>query len=107
MINASGFKVWPAEVESTLYQHPGIAECCIIATRDDYRGETVKAVVVRRLGVPEVSAQDIVDWAREKMAAYKIPRVIEFAQSLPKSGAGKVLWRVLQEQEQNKQETAL
>jgi fatty-acyl-CoA synthase len=106
MINASGFKVWPAEVESTMYQHPGIAECCIIAARDDYRGETVKAIVVRKSGQPPVSEQEIIDWAREKMAAYKVPRRVEFAQSLPKSGAGKVLWRVLQEQEQNQQETA-
>ncbi|MFZ6843397.1 long-chain fatty acid--CoA ligase [Undibacterium sp. RuTC16W] len=98
MINASGFKVWPAEVESMMYQHPAIQECCIIAARDAYRGETVKAVVVKKPGV-EVSAEDIMTWAHEKMAAYKVPKFVEFVDSLPKSGTGKVMWRSLQEKE--------
>jgi len=100
MINASGFKVWPAEVENQLFAHPAIQEACVIGTRDAYRGETVKAVVVLR---PEskgqVSPDEIEHWARERMAAYKVPRVIEFAEGLPKSGSGKVMWRLLQEQE--------
>ncbi|MBC3883539.1 long-chain fatty acid--CoA ligase [Undibacterium griseum] len=98
MINASGFKVWPAEVESMMYQHPAIQECCIIAARDAYRGETVKAVVVRKPG-NEVSADEIIRWAHEKMAAYKVPRLVEFVDALPKSGTGKVMWRTLQEKE--------
>ena len=102
MINASGYKVWPAEVEALLYKHPAVLEACVIAAHDDYRGETVKAVVVLR---PEARGQtreqDIVDWARDHMAAYKAPRQVAFAESLPKSGAGKVLWRVLQEQERD------
>ncbi|MBC3869304.1 long-chain fatty acid--CoA ligase [Undibacterium oligocarboniphilum] len=98
MINASGFKVWPAEVESMMYQHPAIQECCIIAARDAYRGETVKAVVVRKPG-NEVSADEIIRWAHEKMAAYKVPRLVEFVETLPKSGTGKVMWRTLQEKE--------
>ena len=102
MINASGFKVWPAEVELLLYKHPAVQEACVIATQDPYRGETVKAVVVLR---PEqrgqVSEADIIDWSREQMAAYKYPRVVEFVDALPKSGAGKVLWRVLQERERS------
>lgn len=103
MINASGFKIWPAEVEAMMHKHPGIAEACIISTADARRGETVKAVVVRKAGAgDELTAEDIIAWCREEMAAYKCPRVIEFTDSLPKSGSGKVLWRTLQEQENEK-----
>lgn len=100
MINASGFKVWPTEVENLMYQHPAVQEACIIGTKDAHRGETVKAVIVLK---PEfagkIEAQDITDWARENMAAYKAPRVIEFVDALPKSGSGKIMWRRLQELE--------
>jgi len=100
MINASGFKVWPTEVESLMYQHPAILEACVIGTKDEYRGETVKAVIVPR---PEwrgrIDARQIIDWCRENMAAYKCPRVIEFVEALPKSGAGKIMWRELQDRE--------
>jgi fatty-acyl-CoA synthase len=102
MINASGFKVWPAEVESLMFKHPAIAEACVIATRDAYRGESVKAVVVLRAShVGKVSEQDILQWCRDNMAVYKVPRVVEFAQALPKSGSGKVMWRLLQEKEKS------
>jgi fatty-acyl-CoA synthase len=103
MINAAGFKVWPAEVEAMLYQHPAIQEACVIAVHDPRRGETVKAVVVTRPAFDgKVSEQEIIDWAHEHMAAYKIPRIVEFAQSLPKSGTGKVQWRELQERENSR-----
>ncbi|HZW20888.1 AMP-binding enzyme, partial [Noviherbaspirillum sp.] len=94
----SGFKVWPAEVESMMYQHPAVQECCIIAARDPYRGETVKAVIVKRPGA-EATAEDIIGWAQQKMAAYKVPKLVEFVQALPKSATGKVMWRTLQEKE--------
>jgi len=100
MINASGFKVWPTEVESLMYQHPAILEACVIGTQDAHRGETVKAVVVLR---PDwrgrIDAQSIIDWCRENMAAYKYPRIVEFVDALPKSGAGKIMWRELQDRE--------
>ncbi|HEV2238541.1 MAG TPA: long-chain fatty acid--CoA ligase [Ktedonobacterales bacterium] len=99
MINASGFKVWPAEVETLLYRHPAVAEACVIASPDARRGETVKALVVRRAGHEATTADDIIAWARGEMAAYKVPRTVEFVASLPKSASGKVLWRVLQEHE--------
>jgi fatty-acyl-CoA synthase len=100
MINASGFKVWPAEVESLMFKHPAIAEACVIATRDAYRGESVKAVVVLRSShAGQVSEADILQWCRDNMAVYKVPRVVEFAAALPKSGSGKVMWRALQEKE--------
>ncbi len=100
MINASGFKVWPAEVEALMYRHPAIQEACIISTRDSYRGESVKAVVVLRPSHQDlVTEQDIIDWCRDNMAVYKVPRVVQFASTLPKSGTGKVMWRHLQEAE--------
>jgi fatty-acyl-CoA synthase len=101
MINASGFKVWPAEVEALMFRHPAIQEACIIAARDSYRGETVKAVVVLRAEHRgKVSEADIIAWCRENMAVYKVPRIVQFVDVLPKSGSGKVMWRLLQEAEQ-------
>lgn len=98
MINASGYKVWPSEVEMLLYKHPAVQEACIIASKDAYRGETVKAVVVLRSEARGKTApEDITAWAKEHMAAYKVPKLVEFVDSLPKSGSGKVMWRLLQE----------
>lgn len=98
MINASGYKVWPTEVENAMYEHPAIHEACVIAVPDGRRGESVKALVVLK---PQergrVAEEDIVAWCRERMAVYKAPRVVEFLESLPKSGTGKILWRELQE----------
>ena len=99
MINASGFKVWPAEVESLMFRHPSIQEACVISAKDAYRGETVKAVVVLRAGHEATTAEDILEWCRINMAVYKAPRIVQFVQALPKSGSGKVMWRMLQEQE--------
>jgi fatty-acyl-CoA synthase len=97
MINASGFKVWPAEVEAMLYDHPDIREACVISGRDAYRGETVKALVVLRELVDSPPAEaEIIAWMRSRLAAYKCPRIVEFVPSLPKSNAGKVMWRELQ-----------
>ncbi|MBA4195442.1 MAG: long-chain fatty acid--CoA ligase, partial [Comamonadaceae bacterium] len=106
MINASGYKVWPAEVEALMYHHPAILEVCVIGAQDPRRGETVKAVVVLK---PEhrgqVGEADIVQWAHDHMAAYKSPRIVEFTETLPKSGTGKIMWRQLQER-QNQQDTS-
>lgn len=101
MINASGFKVWPAEVEALMFRHPAIQEACIISTKDAYRGETVKAVVVLRAAAKgQTTEDDIINWCKDNMAAYKYPRVVQFVDALPKSGSGKVMWRALQEAEQ-------
>jgi fatty-acyl-CoA synthase len=100
MINAAGYKVWPAEVEALMYQHPAVQEACVIAAQDPRRGETVKAVVVLKPAcVGQVSEQQLIDWGRENMAAYKAPRIVQFVDALPKSGTGKVMWRSLQEAE--------
>jgi len=100
MINASGYKVWPSEVELLLFKCPLVQEACIIGAKDEYRGETVKAVVVLRAEAKATAKpEDIIAWAREHMAAYKVPRIVEFADALPKSGSGKVMWRQLQDRE--------
>ncbi len=89
MINASGYKVWPAEVEALLYRHPAVQEACIIAARDAYRGETVKAVVVLR---PEargkVAEADLVAWSRDHMAAYKAPQAGRVRRRAAEVGGG-------------------
>ena len=100
MINADGFKVWPAEVEAAMYQHPAIKECCIIASPDARKGETVKVVVVLKeefLG--KITAEDILSWSRSQMATYKAPRLLEFSNALPRTASGKLMWRALQERE--------
>ena len=103
MINASGFKVWPAEVEAMLYAHPDVQEACVIGTLDGYRGESVKAVIVLKKEAKEkVRAEEITAWARSRMAAFKVPRVVQFVEELPKTATGKILWRELQEDEYGK-----
>ena len=100
MINASGFKVWPAEVEALFYKHPAIQEAVVIAKKDEKRGETVKVMVVLRDAYKgKVAEQDIIDWARANMAAYKVPRFVGFLDVMPRSGTGKIQWRALQEKE--------
>ncbi len=98
MINAAGYKVWPAEVEALMYRHPAIQEACVIGAHDDRRGETVKALLVLRPG-HAVTAEQIIEWAHAHMAVYKSPRIVEFVAALPRSGSGKVMWRELQERE--------
>lgn len=103
MINASGFKVWPAEIELMLFKHPAIQEACVISTRDAYRGESVKAVLVLRPTHNDTSPEEILAWCRQNMAAYKVPRQVQFIEALPKSGSGKVMWRLLQQKEDQQQ----
>ena len=100
MINVSGFKVWPAEVESALYEHPAVHEACVIALPDAKQGEMVKALIVLKPdALGQVTPEDIVAWSRERMAVYKAPRQVAFIDALPKSGTGKIMWRELQDQE--------
>jgi len=103
MINASGYKVWPAELEATLYHHPDIREVTIVSAPDARRGETVKAwVVLKEDSQGKVSAEDIIAWSREHMATYKVPRLVAFTDALPRSGTGKIQWRSLQDEEWKK-----
>ena len=100
MINVGGFKVWPAEVEAMLYAHPAIQEAVVIGRKDPRRGETVKAIVVlKQAARGQVTEDELVRWARDNMAAYKVPASFELAESLPKSATGKIAWRALQDQQ--------
>jgi fatty-acyl-CoA synthase len=104
MINAAGFKVWPAEVESLMYRHPAVQEACVIAAHDARRGETVKVVIVLKADWRgRIDELELIDWCRQNMAVYKAPRIVEFADELPKSAAGKILWRELQERENTRE----
>jgi fatty-acyl-CoA synthase len=105
MVNVSGYKVWPAEIESMLYEHPAVHEACVIALPDAKAGEQVKALLVLKPGV-QLAPDEVIAWCRERMAAYKVPRQVGFLNELPKSGTGKIMWRELQEQEQARAQQA-
>jgi long-chain acyl-CoA synthetase len=93
-INVSGFKVWPREVEDVLYRHPSVREVAVVGVPDAYRGETVKAFVSLKAG-EEVAPEDLIEWARERLAAHKYPRLVEIIEELPKTASGKILRREL------------
>ncbi len=100
LIKCSGYSVFPAEVEDLLYRHPAIKEAAVIGIPDSYRGESPKAyIILKSEYVGKVTEEDILGWCKENMAAYKRPRMVEFREELPKSGAGKILRRVLAEEE--------
>ncbi len=102
VVNAAGFKVWPREVEETLYQHPSVRVAAVLGVPDDYRGETVKAVIALKEGhnfaSEELARQDILSFCGQHLANYKIPRIVDFRDDLPISAAGKVLRRVMRDE---------
>lgn len=102
LINASGFKVYPREVEEILFMHPDVKEAVVLGVPDPYRGETVKAFVVRKEGAA-VSEEELIAFCRAKLSSFKIPRIVEFRTELPKTIIGKVLRRKLAEEEQSRQ----
>jgi long-chain acyl-CoA synthetase len=95
MIVASGFKVWPREVEEVLYQHPAVREAAVVGVPDPYRGETIKAVVSLKKNM-SATVDEIKAYARERLAAYKYPRIVELMDELPKTTSGKIMRRLLQ-----------
>ena len=97
MIKASGYSVFPAEVEAIMYRHPAVAEVGVVGVPDPYRGEDVLAFVVLEPGAA-ATEEALVEWCRREMAVYKAPRRIRFIAALPKTGSGKILERVLREQ---------
>ncbi|MEJ5376271.1 MAG: long-chain fatty acid--CoA ligase [bacterium] len=101
MIIAGGFNIYPREIDEVLFQHPKIMDAVSVGVSDPYRGETVKAFVVLRPG-QTATEQEIIDFCREKLAAYKVPKLVEFRESLPKSAVGKVLRKVLRAEEEAK-----
>jgi long-chain acyl-CoA synthetase len=105
LIIVGGYNVYPREVEEVLHEHPKVLEVCVAGVPDGYRGETVKAFVVLRPG-ERATTEEIRSFAKERLAAYKVPRVVEFRDELPKTLVGKVLRRALVEEEQAKAEAA-
>ncbi len=102
LIIASGYNIYPREIEEVLYQHPAVQEAVVIGIPDEYRGETVKAYIAPKAGA-KVSEQEIIDYCKTQLAAYKVPRFVEFRQQLPKSAVGKLLKRTFRDEELKKQ----
>ncbi len=88
MIIAGGYNIYPREIEEVLYQNPRISECAVIGIRDEHRGETVKAVIVRNDNT--LTENDVINFCRDKLAVYKVPKIIEFRDELPKTLVGKI-----------------
>jgi long-chain acyl-CoA synthetase len=100
LIVASGYKVWPRDVEDIIYQHPAVRETAVVGVPDPYRGETVKAFVALKEGMPDpVTSDDIIAFCKARMAAYKYPRQVEIVPEIPKTLTGKFLRRRLREME--------
>ena len=103
MIVASGYKVWPRDVEDVIYQHPAVKETAVVGAPDPYRGETVKAFVALKEGMEgSVSPEEIIAFCKERMAAYKYPRQVEIVSEIPKTLTGKFLRRTLREKDKTK-----
>jgi long-chain acyl-CoA synthetase len=103
MIIAGGFNIYPRDIDEVLFEHPKVQEGIAVGLPDEYRGETVKAYVVLKEG-EEATEEEIITFCRDRLAAYKVPRMVEFRDSLPKTMIGKVLRRALLEEEMAKRE---
>jgi len=100
LIIASGYKVWPRDVEDVIYQHPAIRETAVVGVPDSYRGETVKAYVALKSGEENsIQPEDIISFCKERLAAYKYPREVEIVSEIPKTLTGKILRRVLRQKD--------
>ena len=103
MIKSSGYSVFPEEVELYLLKHEAVAQAAVIGKHDPSKGELVKAfIVLKEAFIGKITEKELIDWAKDKMSSYKRPREIEFREILPTSGPGKLLRRVLAEEEKNK-----
>jgi long-chain acyl-CoA synthetase len=101
MIIAGGFNIYPRDIDEVLFQHPKVAEAVSLGVKDKYRGETVKAFVVLKEG-ESCTAEEIIAFCKEKLAPYKVPKLVEFRESIPKSAIGKILRKVLRDEEEAK-----
>ncbi|WP_145945798.1 long-chain fatty acid--CoA ligase [Paenibacillus sp. Y412MC10] len=101
LIIAGGYNIYPREIEEVLFEHPDVEEAVVAGVNDPYRGENVKAYIVLRKG-SSVTEQELKQWCKERLAVYKVPKIYEFRESLPKTLVGKVLRRKLIEEENEK-----
>lgn len=101
LIIASGYNIYPRDIEEVLYEHPAVQEAVVIGVPDQYRGETVKAFVVLKAG-KSVTEAELIAFCKENMSTYKVPRIVEFREQLPKTNVGKILRRALREEVTNK-----
>jgi long-chain acyl-CoA synthetase len=99
MVIAGGYNIYPREIDEVLFQHPKVQDAVAVGIADEYRGETLKAYVVLKEG-ESASEDEIISFCREKLAAYKVPKSVEFRGELPKSAVGKVLRKILREEEE-------
>ncbi len=97
LIIAGGYNIYPREIEEVLYEHPAVREAAAVGVPDPYRGETVKAIIVLKEGM-QASEEEIIAHCRKNLAAYKVPRIVEFRAELPKTNVGKILRRALREE---------
>lgn len=97
LIIAGGYNIYPREIEEVLYEHPAMKEAAAVGVPDPYRGETVKAIIVLKEGM-QASEEEIIAHCRKNLAAYKVPRIVEFRAELPKTNVGKILRRALREE---------
>ena len=95
MINSSGYKIWPAEIEKILHSFEGIKEVCVIGVPDLRSGQKVKAIIVPENSHSEKKITNLKQWCSSRMAKYKIPKIFEIRKSLPKNKMGKIMWREL------------
>ena len=101
MVIAGGYNIYPVELDNVLFDHPKILEACTLGVPDEYRGETIKAFIVVKEG-ETLTEEEVTRYCKENLAAYKVPKIIEFADDLPKSTVGKVLRRKLKEMDMEK-----
>ena len=103
MVIAGGYNIYPRDIDEVLYQHPKVLDAIAVGIPHDYRGETVKAFIVLKPG-ETATAEEIVDFCKERLAIYKVPKEVEFRNELPKSAIGKVLRKILRDEEVSKNE---
>jgi len=101
MVIAGGYNIYPREIDEVLFQHPKVLDAVAVGIPDEYRGETIRAYIVLKEG-ESASEEEIVSFCRDKLAAYKVPKSVEFRDELPKSAIGKVLRKILREEEEEK-----
>jgi long-chain acyl-CoA synthetase len=101
MIIAGGYNIFPREIDEVLFEHPKVLEACTIGVPHEYRGETVKSFIVTKPG-QTLTTEELDAYCRDRLSPYKVPRIYEFVESLPKSAVGKILKRELRDMEKNK-----